>query len=196
MIVGGGPHGVCAGQALHSQGASIRIVEPSGRLLHRWGARAGAVGMTWMRSPVGHHLDAQPGSLHQFLHQSENAEVAELAGAFRRPRYDAFLRHSQALVARHRLDETVIGGRVDSIRTEREHLLVQGEGVEVAARRVLIATGTNVPRMPQWARRLQREGAPIHHAFGPCTRLDHDILGGGISAVQRALMVHRSTGQT
>jgi len=196
VIVGGGPHGVCAGQALHAQGASIRIIEPSGRLLHRWGSRASAVGMTWMRSPVGHHLDAQPGSLHQFLHLRENAEVAELAGTFRRPTYDAFLRHSRALVARHRLDEAVIPGRVDSIRTERDHLLVQGQGVEIAARRVLIATGSNVPRTPPWARRLQREGAPIHHAFGPGAQLDHDILGGGISAVQRALMVQRSTGQT
>lgn len=195
VIVGGGPHGVCAGQALQTHGASIRIIDPSGRLLDRWGSRAGAVGMTWMRSPVGHHLDAQPGSLHQFLHRRENAEIAELAGTFRRPRYDAFLRHSRALVARHRLDEALIRGRVDSIRTERGHLLVQGEGVEVAARRVLIATGSNVPRMPSWARQLQREGAPIHHTFGPCSRLDHDVVGGGISAVQRALMVHRSTGQ-
>lgn len=195
-IVGGGPHGVCAAQALQSQGASIRIVEPSGRLLHRWGARASAVGMTWMRSPVGHHLDTQPGSLHQFLHRRENAEVADLAGTFRRPTHDAFLRHSHALVARHRLDEAVVAGRVDSIRTERDHLLVQGQGVEVAARRVLIATGSNLPRIPPWARQLQRAGAPIHHAFDPSARLDRDILGGGISAVQRALMAHRSTGKT
>ena len=58
--MGGGPHGVCAARALASQGATVRIVDPAPRLLHRWEERAGTVGMTWMRSPQSHHLDALP----------------------------------------------------------------------------------------------------------------------------------------
>ena len=193
VIVGGGPHGVCAGRALVASGASLRIVEPSGRLLDRWTARASAVGMVWMRSPLMHHLDALPVSLHHFLHRPENADVADLAGMFRRPTHDAFLRHSKGVVEETRLDEALVAGRVDAIRSEHEHLVVEGDGVRLRARRVLVATGSNAPCSPPWARELQAQGAPIHHAFDPASPLHHAVLGRGISAVQRALLVHRTT---
>ncbi|MEM9456428.1 MAG: FAD/NAD(P)-binding protein [Myxococcota bacterium] len=195
VIVGGGPHGVCAARALVAHGASLRIVEPSGQLLHRWLARAEAVAMTWMRSPVAHHLDAHPSSLDHFLHRGENADVAGLAGTFRRPTHAAFLRHTRELIAQHRLDESVVRGRVESIRAQSHHLVVEGEGVELLTRRVLVATGSNAPRVPPWAQRLRQEGAPVHHVFEGDATSDLDIVGGGISAVQRALRVHRDTRQ-
>ena len=195
VIVGGGPHGVCAGQALAAQGATVRIVEPSGALLRRWSDRAGAVGMTWMRSSVEHHLDASPSSLDHFLHRPENRDVASLAEPYRRPSQDAFLRHARDVAARHGLDRDLVRGRVDSIRRMAGGLVALGDGVELAAHRVLVATGSNVPRSPAWARRLQREGAPIDHVFVPGGALHRDVVGGGISAVQRALMVQRATGE-
>ncbi|MEM9799156.1 MAG: FAD-dependent oxidoreductase [Planctomycetota bacterium] len=196
VIVGGGPHAVCTGRALVAAGATVRIVEPSGRLLQRWTARTRTLAMVWMRSPLSHHLDAQPVSLHHFLHRQENADVADLAGPFRRPMHDAFLRHSEDVVTRHRLDEAVIEGRADSIRADGDHLVAAGDGFEARARRVLVATGSNVPRIPEWARKLQREGAPIRHVFEGESEMNVDLVGGGISAVQRALMVHRATGRT
>lgn len=196
VIVGGGPHGVCAARALVEAGASLRVVEPSGQLLHRWSSRADAVAMTWMRSPVAHHLDKHPSSLHHFLHREENADVAGLAGAFRRPTHSAFLRHAHELVTRYRLAESVVRGRVTSLREDGGNVVVEGEGVELRARRVLIATGSNALRIPTWAHRLRQAGAPIRHLFEQEAALDHDIVGGGISAVQRALAVHRKTGRT
>ena len=195
VIVGGGPHGLCAGRALSAQGASVRIVEPSGALLQRWSDRAGAVGMTWMRSSVEHHLDVSPSSLDHFLHRPENLDVASLAEPHRRPSQAAFLRHARDVAARHGLDRDLVCGRVESIRRMAGGLVVVGEGVELAAHRVLLATGSNAPRSPGWARRLQREGAPIDHVFVPGGALHLDVLGGGISAVQRALMVQRVTGE-
>ncbi len=195
VIVGGGPHGVCAGRALAAQGASVRIVEPSGALLQRWSDRAEAVGMTWMRSSVEHHLDGSPSSLDHFLHRPENLDVGSLAEPYRRPSQAAFLRHARDVAARHGLDRDLVRGRVDSIRRMAGGLLVVGEGVELAAHRVLLATGSNAPRTPMWARRLQREGARIDHVFVPGGALHLDVLGGGISAVQRALMVQRLTGK-
>ncbi|MEE2941656.1 MAG: FAD/NAD(P)-binding protein [Planctomycetota bacterium] len=196
IIIGGGPHGVCAARALTAGGASVRIVDPSGALLERWSTRARAVEMVWMRSPAGHHLDAQPVSLHHFLHRPEHADVAELAGRLRRPTHEAFLRHSREVVETAGLDRSVVRGRVDSIRRRGDELLVLGEDVELRGERVLIATGSNTPRIPAWAKRMRDEGAPIRHVFEGDAPLDLDLVGGGISSVQRALMVHRATRRT
>ena len=192
VIVGGGLHGICAGRALSSQGASLRIVDPTGQLFQRWNLRSKAVAMTWMRSPSGHHLDGPPVSLHHFLHRPENADVADLAGTFRRPTHAAFLRHSQEVAEREQLQERVVRGRVDRIQRDEDHLLITGDQLALRARRILVATGTNLPRIPDWARGLQQAGAPIHHLFGGSLGHDQDLLGGGISAVQRALMMART----
>lgn len=196
VVVGGGPHGVCAGRALVAAGATLRIVEPSGRLLERWTDRAASLEMAWMRSPVSSHLDAKLSALHHFAHRPENADVSTLAGPFRRPQHEVFMRHCREVIERHGLGKDVVTGRVESIDAERDHLRVRGEGVDVRARRVLVATGNNVPRVPDWARRVRREGAPVEHVFGGASALHHDLVGGGISAIQQALRVHRRTGRT
>lgn len=196
IIIGGGLHGVCAARALTARGASVCIFDPSGQLLERWGARAEAVAMNWMRSPASHHLDGPPVGLHHFLHRPENEDVAELAGLFRRPSYEAFDRHSRKVIADHRLDELVVPARVESIRAEGSELLVEGGGHARRAHRVLLATGANRPRIPEWAKRLQQQGAPIHHVFGAMVGLQRDLIGGGISAIQRALMIRRVTQET
>jgi len=152
--------------------------------------------MTWMRSSVAHHLDGSPASLDHFLHRPENSDVASLAEPHRRPSQAAFLRHARDVAARHGLDRDLVRGRVDSIQREAGGLVAVGEGVKLAARQVLLATGSNVPQGPVWARRLKREGAPIEHVFARGGALHRDVLGGGISAVQRALMVQRMTGKS
>lgn len=196
VIVGGGPHGVCAARALVDGGSTVRIVEPSGRLMDRWSRRAEAVAMTWMRSPIFHHLDARPVSLDHFLHRPEHADVASLAGAYMRPTHAAFLRHSHDVIARYGLKSMVVPGRVSSIVPDGAGLRVEGEGVELACRRVLVATGSNARRVPAWAARLQAEGAPIEHVFDRSPAPHLDIVGGGISAVQRAIAVQRESGKT
>lgn len=196
VIVGGGIHGVCAARALSERGASVRILDPSGRLLDRWTRRAATVDMTWMRSPASHHLAARPASLHHFLHNPGNADIAELAGFFRRPSYEAFNRHSRDVIARHGLEKLVEQASAESIRRDGVRLRVEGGGRSWSAQRVLLATGSNVLRKPAWAQELQREAAPIHHVFEAGAGLDQDILGGGISALQRALLTRRTTRQT
>lgn len=150
--------------------------------------------MQWMRSPAGHHLDGPPVSLHHFLHRPENADVASLAGMFRRPTHAAFLRHSRVVAEQAHLDDRVIRGRVQDIQREGEGLLVTGEDVELRARRVLLATGSNHCHLPDWAQRLRDEGAPVGHVFEPEAPRYRDIVGGGISAVQRALMLESMQG--
>lgn len=193
ILIGGGPHAVCAARALVVAGASVRIVEPSGRLLDRWTARATTVAMTWMRSPIIDHVDAGPTSLHHFLHRPEHADVAEQAGPFRRPTHEAFLRHTRDVIEVHGLDACVVPGRVDAMHREGSHLRVEGEGLALRARRVLVATGSNTPRVPFWAQALIQDGAPIRHVFGPDLAQDLDVVGGGISAVQRALHLQKAT---
>ena len=193
IIVGGGVHGVCAARALSERGAAVCIFEASGRLLERWTARTKAVGMTRMRSPANHHLDAAPVSLHHFVHRPENADISDLAGLFRLPLSEAFQRHCQEVISANGLEELVVPARVEAIRAEGSQLVVEGGGRACRAARVLLATGSNRPRVPSWARRLREEGAPVQHVFEPEAGLGSDILGGGISAVQRALMVRRLT---
>ncbi|MEM7152454.1 MAG: FAD/NAD(P)-binding protein [Myxococcota bacterium] len=196
VVVGGGPHGVCTARALQATGADVRIVDPSGSLLHRWSSRAEAVAMTWMRSPVSHHLDQHPTELHHFLHGRENADVANLARPYLRPMHAAFLRQTQHLIARDRLQEAVVAGRVESLHEDGGNLVVEGPGVSLRTRRVLVATGSNQMRIPDWARRLRNEGATAGHVFEADAELSTDIVGGGISAVQRAIEVWRRTKET
>ena len=148
-----------------------------------------------MRSPVGVHLGAKPSDLHQFLHRPEHADVAALAGLFKRPTHEAFLRHAREVVAQHGLDDAVVAGCVASIEDDGNALRVLGDGVDLQARRVLVATGSNIPHVPEWARRLRGRGAPIQHVFEKGASTEHELVGGGISAIQRALLVHRRTGR-
>ena len=196
VVVGGGPHGLCAARALQATGAQVRIVDPSGALLDRWKSRASAVAMTWMRSPVSHHLDWHPTELHHFLHGKEHADVAKLARPYLRPMHEAFLRQTRVMIDRDRLEEVVIAGRVGSLHDDGNGLVVEGEGVSLRTRRVLLATGSNQMRIPDWAQRLRHEGARVSHVFEAEAELATDILGGGISAVQRAIEVWRQTRQT
>ncbi len=196
VVVGGGPHGVCAARALQAAGTELRIIDPSGELLHRWSARARAVAMTWMRSPVSHHLDHHPTELHHFLHHRDNSDVASLTRPFLRPTHAAFLRHTRHIIARDRLRDAVLPGRVASVRHDGCCLVIEGEGLLLRARRVLLATGSNRMRIPGWARRLREEGAVANHVFEAGEALAVDIVGGGISAVQRALEVWRRTRQS
>ncbi len=196
VVVGGGPHGVCAARALRAAGAELRVVDPSGELLHRWSTRAQAVSMTWMRSSVGHHLDHHPTDLHHFLHRRDNADVATLARPYLRPTHAAFLRHARHVMARDRLHDAVLQGRVESLRDDGDSLVVEGSGLLLRARRVLLATGSNQLKIPAWARRLRREGAAVDHVFEPGGALASEIVGGGISAVQRALEVWRRSKRT
>jgi len=197
VVVRGGLHGVCAASALKAVGAELRIVDPSGALLQRWSMRAGAVAMTWMRSPVLHHLANHPTALHRFVHRPENADVAQFAGPCLRPTHAAFLRHSQHVARQAGLVPLVVAGTVAALRPEADHLVVEGPNAELRARRVLIATGSNHLRMPAWAPALRRASAAVHHVFEPGGKTPHlDVVGGGISAVQRALQTNRETGQS
>ncbi len=196
IVVGGGPHGVCAARALRAAGAELRIVDPRAALLHRWSTRAQAVAMTWMRSPVNHHLDQHPADLHHFLHRAENGDVAQLARPLLRPTHAAFLRHARHVIARDGLRGALTQGRVERIRDDGGCLVVEGEDLLLRARRVLVATGSNQLRVPDWARRLREEGAAVDHVFEPGAKAAVDIVGGGISAVQRALEVWRRTRRT
>ncbi len=146
--------------------------------------------MAWMRSPITHHLDQHPTELHHFLHHKDNSDVAALARPLLRPMHAAFLRHAQHMIARDRLHDAVIPGRVDGLHHDGHGLVVEGADLHLRTRRVLLATGSNQMRIPDWARRLREEGA-AHHVFEPAQGLPVDIVGGGISAVQRALEVWR-----
>lgn len=171
----------------------MRIVDPSGGLLSRWCERASGVAMTWMRSPILHHLGDKPTNLNHFARLPENADVSSVSGVFKLPTHAAFLRHSRAVIEEHGLEELVVRGRVEALRRDGEQLEVRGPGVELRARRVLIATGSNRLRLPDWSRPLRESGAPIHHVFERDAPLHHDFIGGGVSAIQRALLVHRET---
>ncbi len=196
VVVGGGPHGVCAARALQAKGAQLRIIDSGGELLRRWSTRAQAVGMHWMRSPVSHHVDQHPTDLHHFLHRRDNTDIANLARPFLRPLHAAFLRHTRHVIAREQLDRALLRGRVEALRSDGDCLVVEGTDLHLRTRRVLLATGSNQVRIPDWARCLREEGASIGHVFEASGELAGDIVGGGISAVQRALEVWRRTRQT
>ncbi len=192
VIVGGGIHGTCAARALVAAGAEVAIIDPAPRLLDRWRSRAAAVSMRWLRSPASHHLDRAPVSLHHFVHGENDPGALRLAGPFRRPNLEAFMRHSSRVIADWGLERRLVKSVVTSIRQEGGLHRVECASAEPRlARRVLLAVGSNRLRRPGWAATLADRGAPIRHVFEAGGDPVEDVIGGGISAVQVAL--HAST---
>ena len=205
LIIGGGIHGVHLAHVLvHGQGLSadaVRILDPHERLLAAWSRRTTNTGMRYLRSPRVHHIDLEPFALEQFAREQGGDPATWWIEPYRRPSYALFQQHCQHVIDTYQLDRLHIRGQALALHRVAGGWCVETDSDRITAQRVLLATGRQQLQIPDWAKTLFAQNAPIQHV------LDHAfdthyiadgaeviVVGGGISAGQIALkLMHDHT---
>jgi uncharacterized NAD(P)/FAD-binding protein YdhS len=198
LIIGGGIHGTHLAHVLvHRQGVSadaVRILDPHDRLLAVWSKRTENTGMRYLRSPRVHHIDLEPNALERFARERE-FDASELwIDPYYRPSYALFQSHCQHVIDTYQLDRLHLRGQAMALHRMKEGWCVETASDRLTAQRVLLATGRQQLRMPDWSETLFTQNAPIHHVLDHTFKTQHIadnakvvIVGGGISAGQLAL---------
>jgi cation diffusion facilitator CzcD-associated flavoprotein CzcO len=196
LIVGGGIHGVHHALMLRMRGVpadALRIVDPHAVPLARWRSTTQVTGMQYLRSPIVHHLAADPWSLKRFARQVPATAERSYITTYKRPSLSLFDAHARREVERVGLAGCWIQGRADGLRRTGGGWELSTCSGAIPARRVLIAIGlTEQPLWPAWAARAAADGAQVGHLFtGDALEADAGVrwlvAGGGSSGVQFAL---------
>ena len=200
LIIGGGIHGVhIAARLIDEAGVKpeyLRIVDPGEHLLERWKSCTETTGMTFLRSPSVHNLATEPMSL-LALAESLDVPKSELfAPPYDRPNLHLFNDHCARVISRFNLDNLHVQGRAISCQITCDYsqiLLCSGD--EILAKNVVLAMGASEqPFWPKWAK---NGGDRVQHIFDPnfqglpTKRETIAVVGGGISAGQVALRLHK-----
>lgn len=208
LIVGGGIHGCYHAARLHRRGLpcdAIRIVDPNAAPMTRWNELTRRVGVSFLRSPVVHHMSEDPWSLKKFADAWRRRDgTRHYITSYKRPSLALFNAHARrelehCRVADHwvqasanGLDRIPGGWRVQLEPGDAS----QGRPESVEARRVLLATGPGDRlRIPEWV--TDDVARHTTHAFGPAPLPAGDddcrtiVVGGGSTAVQVALLLGR-----
>ena len=118
------------------------------------------------------------------------------ASDYNRPSLDLFNRHCDYVIKKYQLDQRHIKGKVQGLNLASHVVSVTIDGPEVntvEAKNVVLAVGSDDPSIPSWARQhrfphlLDIANSPCH--IDPSISPKVAIVGGGISAVHKALEV-------
>jgi thioredoxin reductase len=196
LIIGGGIHGTHLSLVLTQQyGVSrdrVSILDPFERPLERWHQVTINTGMSFLRSPLVHHLHYDQRALGVFARIHDQAAYTRFMPTFSRPSLELFNRHTQYLIDKYALGEMRIIGRAERLIRLPNGWRIETPSGGIEARKVLLALGmSDQPHYPVWARPYP---ALISHIFDPAF-LTNDlpawshlvIVGGGITAAQTAL---------
>lgn len=201
LVIGGGIQGTYLSHVLtgvcHVPVDKIRVLDPEDEALAGWVRRTNNTGMTYLRSPMVHHLDLPPNSLKQFSRKWRERRVS--IAPYERPKLSMFNAHCRHVIQSNDLDALRIQGRALSLSLADKHVAVETDQGVLRARRVITALGAAPPRQPDWAAALRKDGAAVSHLFDPafcsdCAPVDGltVVVGAGISAAQFALKaLHR-----
>jgi cation diffusion facilitator CzcD-associated flavoprotein CzcO len=208
LVVGGGIHGSYHAARLHRRGApceGLRIVDPHAAPLARWSELTQRVGVSFLRSPVVHHLSDDPWSLKRFADGWRNRDgMRHYITSYKRPSLGLFNAHARRQLEECRVAEHWVQGMASGLERIDGGWRVrvtpagggQAPGDVLDARRVLLATGPGESlRLPAWV-----EGdvaSRTFHVFGPAPvppfheDMRTVVMGGGSTAVQVALLLGR-----
>ncbi|CAM2010404.1 FAD/NAD(P)-binding protein [Acanthopleuribacter pedis] len=196
LILGGGIQGTYLSHVLRRTcevpAEKIRVLDPEAEALAGWMRCTKNTGMTYLRSPMVHHIDLAPASLKHFSKKWREGRVS--IAPYERPKLAMFNAHCRHVIESNGLDELRVQGRALEMTLEENHVAVETDGGVLRARRVVTALGAAPPRRPDWAHTMVRDGGVVHHLFDPdfcsdCLEVDGltVVVGAGISAAQFAL---------
>ncbi len=198
VIIGGGIHGVhIAARLIGEVGVraeQLRILDPNTQLLQRWQSCTTTTGMSFLRSPVVHHLDLDPWALQRFAGKRtrRTRKKGLFAPPYDRPALSLFNKHCNHVIENYGLDALHIQDRAISCSLQHDGVTIQtGEGLSLKAHNVVLAIGaSDQPNWPSWA---PRDSERVAHIFTPEFKNWPSaietvaVVGGGISAAQVAL---------
>ncbi len=196
LILGGGIHGThIAARLLGDADVDpdrIRIVDPGERLLARWRTCTETIGMTHLRSPSVHHLDADPWSLNRFAGKRKRRDPGLFAAPFERPSLALFNAHCDLVERNFDLSALHVRDRATRCAVDCDAVVVRlASGRDIHARHLVLALGASEqPFWPEWA---SGDRTRVHHVFDPefaeWPRENETVVvvGGGISAGHVAL---------
>ncbi|MFV8751459.1 FAD/NAD(P)-binding protein [Nannocystaceae bacterium ST9] len=190
LIIGGGIHGTHLARVLERAGNSLRILDPRPNLLDAWDRSTANVGMSHLRSPIAHDLDVGQLSLHHFADAQPDHRLGWFMGPWRCPDRGVFRRHAAWLCEQSGLEDRHLRAKVLGLDARHDRVLVETDRGELIARRVVLAIGRPTLALPTWLPPRSRATHPFDPEFTP-TLADGQravIVGGGISAVQLALL--------
>ncbi|MEM1451204.1 MAG: FAD/NAD(P)-binding protein [Planctomycetota bacterium] len=200
LIVGGGIHGVHIAVRLVDDGGvdpeRLCIVDPAPRLLARWRERARVTGMSYLRSPLMHHIDTDPYSLARFASEPDDWPTPLFTPPNGRPALRLFDAHCDNVIDRRGLGGRHVRARACGIDVDTEGVGVQLEsGANLRAAKVVLAIGAEgQPAWPSWAAKGRRGVEHVFdanlEAWGPTAR-SVAVVGGGITAAQIGLRLAR-----
>ena len=205
LIIGGGIHGTYLSHLLVNKVGlkrdDVRVLDPHHKPMAAWNRNATNCGMRFLRSPATHNIDIPVLSLYRFAQSPAVKGMAEFIPPYNRPSLSLFQKHCAHVIQHFRLEELRITGRALALHENNRHSLSAETSVgSITARNVILAMGLGEqPYWPSWARRLKQKGSRIDHVFDPRFRTADIpestesvvVVGGGLSAVQTALMLSK-----
>ncbi|MEO1397026.1 MAG: FAD/NAD(P)-binding protein [Cyanobacteria bacterium J06634_5] len=178
----------------HSPG--FQVFDPSGTWLAQWHRQFAAQEIPHLRSPAVHHPDCNPHTLLSFAEKRWD----ELYNPYNRPGTALFQEFCETVIDRWHLRDQVVKAQVVGLTPHRGRFrLTLDDGRTAIARRVIVATGSAKPKLPDWANQLSH--GPSNY---PPERLCHAqsvhlpalptlagetvlIVGGGLTSAHLAL---------
>ncbi|MCL7746559.1 FAD/NAD(P)-binding protein [Halalkalibacter alkaliphilus] len=197
-IIGGGIQGCTLATYLIKRKcttiSNLAIVDPHDKPLSTWKRCTKTVEMPFLRSPSIHHLDVDPFSLEKFAKSEGDKLSSHFYGPYDRPSLSLFNKHCDVLFDDIQLQKSWIQGRVIKLEKVKEHWqMTLKDGRQIESKNVVLAMGLSEhPFIPDWAKKLQEQGANIQHIYENSVSHENPtgeivIVGGGISAIHTAL---------
>ena len=211
LIIGGGIHGTYMANLLVRRYSvpldKLAIIDPHDSPCMQWKILTCKTGMTYLRSPIIHHVDLEPDSIKEFMARGDikDKEWATTQGEFNRPSLRLFNEHINHIVESAEIHKCYRVARALGIRDKRTYLKVDTTAGTLNTRRVLLAISpSESTRWPDWARKLKEKGASVRHVFDDDFWLTsvvpgftYAVIGKGLSAQQLALACSKvSPGKT
>lgn len=129
----------------------FQVFDPSGTWLSNWHRQFAAQEIPHLRSPAVHHPDCNPHTLLSFAEKRQ----AELYAPYNRPGTKLFQDFCETVIDRWHLRDRVTKAKVVGLTPQKGRFqLTLADGKTVIARRVVVATGSAITKMPDWTKQI------------------------------------------
>lgn len=200
-IIGGGVQGCTLFNYLtkmkKASAEDICVIDPHNDPMELWRQYTSRISMSYLRSPVSHHIDVFHASLEQFVDIHADNRESAFSQPHDRPSLALFNQHTQKTLQETQIMKSWIKGRLVSLKklTDCWQLVVDmthSQQVFKATNVVLAIGNSEKPNWPEWARTEQKAGKDISHVFDHSFKEENKkgpilICGGGLTGAHLAL---------